>query len=284
MEFPKISIVTPSFNQADYLERTIKSVLDQGYPNIEYIIIDGVSTDGSVEIIKKYEDQLSYWISEPDAGMYDAIQKGFDQSTGEIMTWINSDDELMPGSLFIVAEVFSKYENIDWITGNSCNINELDYIVHSESLEGISRFNYYLKKPGIIQQEGTFWGRDLWHTIGGSLNTNLKYAGDFDLWTKFIRNTNPVILQTSLGAFRIRNNNQLSVKHKTAYILEMETILQNMSIPKKDLRRFQRIKMLKRIFKLFPFLHWVRKMQLFYFKQFDYSKRLRYRRRSKSFE
>src|SRR6186713_1857154 len=86
--FPKISIVTISFNQGDFLERTICSVLDQNYPNLEYIIIDGGSTDGSVEIIKKYQDKLTYWVSEKDKGMYDAIQKGLQRTTGEIMCWL----------------------------------------------------------------------------------------------------------------------------------------------------------------------------------------------------
>ena len=89
---PKISIVTPSFNQAQFIEETILSVLNQNYPNLEYIIIDGGSTDGSVDIIKKYADKIAYWVSEKDSGMYDAINKGFGKSTGEILAWINSDD------------------------------------------------------------------------------------------------------------------------------------------------------------------------------------------------
>src|SRR6218665_2201901 len=92
MNFPKISIVTPVFNRVEYLEQTILSVIDQGYPNLEYIVIDGGSTDGTLEIIKKYEDRIFYWTSEPDNGMYDAINKGFKKASGQIMAWINSDD------------------------------------------------------------------------------------------------------------------------------------------------------------------------------------------------
>ena len=99
--YPKISIVTPNYNGVKYLEQTIVSVLNQNYPNLEYIIIDGGSTDGSVEIIKKYESKLSYWVSEPDMGLYHAIQKGFEKSTGEIMAWINSDDMYVKGSFSI---------------------------------------------------------------------------------------------------------------------------------------------------------------------------------------
>lgn len=105
MNYPKISIVTPSFNQSEFLELTIRSVLDQGYPNLEYIVIDGGSTDGSVDIIKKYADKISYWVSEKDGGQYDAINKGFARSSGEIMGWINSSDLYYHGHL----NLFQKY-------------------------------------------------------------------------------------------------------------------------------------------------------------------------------
>lgn len=107
MKYPKITIVTPTFNRVHYLEDTILSVLNQNYPNLEYIIIDGGSTDGSIDIIKKYESYLAYWISEPDEGFYHAIQKGFNKSKGDIMAWLNSDDKYHPGALKIVSEVFS---------------------------------------------------------------------------------------------------------------------------------------------------------------------------------
>ena len=102
MQRPKITIVTPNFNQAGFLEETILSVIGQNYPDLEYIIVDGGSTDGSIDIIKKYEKQLAYWVTEPDKGLYHALQKGFERSTGEVMGWINSDDKLHPGSLSVI--------------------------------------------------------------------------------------------------------------------------------------------------------------------------------------
>lgn len=122
--WPKISIVTPSYNQAEFLERTILSVLNQNYPNLEYIIIDGGSTDGSVEIIKKFEKYLAYWVSEKDNGQTNAINKGFKISSGEILAWLNADDTYLRHTISRVVNYFQKYPQIDLIYGNAHLINK----------------------------------------------------------------------------------------------------------------------------------------------------------------
>lgn len=111
-KFPKITVVTPNFNQGAFLERTILSVLNQNYPNLEYIIMDGGSTDKSIEIIKKYEKKLTWWVSENDKGHADALNKGFSRASGDIMAWINSDDKYYPWTFKTVAEVFQSENNI----------------------------------------------------------------------------------------------------------------------------------------------------------------------------
>ena|ERR1035437_1146809 len=173
---PKISIVTPNFNGAKYLEETILSVFEQNYPNLEYIIIDGGSTDGSLEIIKKYDKKLLLWLSEPDNGMYHAIQKGFDRSTGEIMAWINSDDKYHPGSLSIVSEIFEKYPEVNWLTGSITHFDVYGRTIRVFQPQRWSKYDYYTGNYGWIQQESTFWRRGLWEKSGGKLNLDVKYA------------------------------------------------------------------------------------------------------------
>jgi len=210
--YPKISIVTPSFNQACYLEDTILSVLGQNYPNLEYIIIDGGSTDDSVEIIKKYEDKLSYWVSEKDRGQYNAINRGFLRSTGDIMGWLNSDDKLLPNALFVVSEIFSAFQEIEWITSALPIIfNTRGHAINCVNPGGFNKQLFlkgvYLPYPewysrSWIQQESTFWRRTLWKNSGGYVNDSLKYAGDFDLWVRFYQHADLYAVNALIGGFR----------------------------------------------------------------------------------
>ncbi|XOV91164.1 MAG: glycosyltransferase family 2 protein [Bacteroidota bacterium] len=223
MDFPKISIVTPNFNQVSFIEKTICSVLDQGYPNLEYIIIDGGSTDGSVDIIRKYEQKLKYWVSEPDQGLYDAVNKGFSKATGDVLAWINSDDVFMSGTLDSVAQIFHDYPEIQWLTGNPACINETGKMVSSFLAADCTRDEFLNAEVKWIQQESTFWRRSLWEEKG-PIDLNYGLAGDYYLWTRFFENTPPTTVMTGLGAFRYRKAGQKTLEQRDQYTLEIETI------------------------------------------------------------
>lgn len=204
--WPKISVITPSFNQDRYLEKTILSVINQNYPNLEYIIIDGGSTDNSKKIIKKYEKHLKYWQSKKDGGQSIAINTGFQHATGEILCWLNSDDILLPNSLKQIGNFFSKYHHLDWLTSQSVIVNENDEIIqtglHSGKVPFFLRLGlYHGKCLGFIPQEGTFWRRSLWKKSGGSI-PNYHYCMDFQLWRLFAQYSPLVTLDAPLAAFR----------------------------------------------------------------------------------
>ena len=180
--WPKISIITPSYNQAQYLEETIRSVLLQGYPNLEYIVIDGGSNDGSEEIIKKYEPWLTYWESEKDKGQSHAINKGFAKSTGEILAWINSDDYYMPGAFFLAADAMTKS---DWVTGKTILMNsqgENTTIISAEG-EELTKFDRCFKNNSSfnfrISQPSHFWSREMIENVG-LINEGYHFGMDFD--------------------------------------------------------------------------------------------------------
>jgi glycosyltransferase involved in cell wall biosynthesis len=235
-DLPKISIVTPSFNQAEFLEATIQSVVGQGYPNLEYIIIDGGSTDGSVEIIKKYERHLHFWCSEPDDGQYDAINKGFAHSTGEIMAWLNSDDMYCPWALKTVASIMSELPQVEWLTTlNPCFWDWHGFCKGFEPIPGYSKKAFldgcylpYVNKVafGWTQQESTFWRRSLWQKIGGSVGTEFKLAGDFDLWSRFYKQADLYGTPSPLGGFRFQANQRSSQMKQ--YVMEAEKSLTQM--------------------------------------------------------
>jgi len=231
MHYPKISIVTPSFNQAQYLEETILSVINQNYPNLEYIIIDGGSTDNSVEIIKKYEKHLAYWVSEPDNGHGDALNKGFSKATGEIMAWLNSDDKYLPWTLYTVNEIFSKHEAVNWLTGIQGRFNKKGVITHTGMVKK-NVYDYILKDYKWIQQESTFWRRSLWEKAGAKINNSYKLMVDGELWSRFFLLDELWHLDAVIGGYRVHDTNRAS-KFYDEVIMEMnlicESLLQNLS-------------------------------------------------------
>jgi glycosyltransferase involved in cell wall biosynthesis len=199
-------------------------VLNQNYPNLEYIIIDGGSTDNSVEIIKKYEDKLAYWISEKDEGQYFAVQKGFEKSTGEIMAWINSDDLYVPFSFFAVAEIFNSFPNIKWLMGIPREYNEKGVLMSRITLPWArwSKNRFYTYDFQFIQQESSFWKRELWEQAGSRMNTDYKYAGDMELWLRFFRHAKLHTTIATLAGFRYRQANQRSIEFRQQYLMECE--------------------------------------------------------------
>ena len=223
---PLLSIVTPSFNQGEFLRECIESVVEQDYPHIEYIIIDGGSTDDSINIIRDYEDRISYWHSKPDGGQFEAIESGFARSTGSIMAWINADDKYHPGAFKAVAEVFQKGPGIEWITGRPTAYNAKGEITKIFApLPRWARKNYLdgAYHKCCIQQESTFWKRSLWQLAGSHMDTRLHYAGDFELWVRFFRYARLYTVDALFGGFRYHDKQKTASGLET-YFVEADTV------------------------------------------------------------
>lgn len=205
-DHPRISVVTPSFNQGEFLEATLRSVITQGYPNLEYVVVDGGSTDGSADIIERYEADLAYWVSEPDDGHAHALNKGFAETTGEIMCWINSSDMYYPWTLETVAEIFSQLPQVDWIMGTRSMFDDRGRPRVIAPSFGVNAFDVLAGDYRGIQQESVFWRRGLWERAGGQLDQTLVCAADLDLWLRFVRLTPLCVVETLLGGFRVHDD------------------------------------------------------------------------------
>ncbi len=209
MNSPKISIITPSYNQGQFIEDTILSVINQNYPNLEYIIIDGGSTDNTVNIIKKYEHYLAYWTSEKDNGQSEAINKGFKKATGEIVGWINSDDFFMPGAFSKVANCFAMNKELDFINGYSLLIDEHTNILSNHFI--IKQKKWYARH-GIyyISQPAMFWKRKIFDKIG-FLREDFHALMDRELLIRILSNDFKIgHLGKILAAFRMHNASKSS--------------------------------------------------------------------------
>jgi glycosyltransferase involved in cell wall biosynthesis len=185
--WPKISVVTATYNQGHYVEATIRSVLDQGYPNLEYIVVDGASTDGTVKTIEKYSGRLAYWVSEPDKGQTDALIKGFDRATGDILCWLNSDDLFESRTLWEVAEIFSRHPDWQVIYGDSLSVDAEGHPFALKREIPFYRF-IWMYDYNYIPQASTFWRRQIYEQVGG-LDAKMDLAMDADLWARFAEHT-----------------------------------------------------------------------------------------------
>lgn len=202
---PTVSIITPSFNQARYLEATIQSVLSQDYPRIEYIIVDGGSTDGSVEIIKKNSSQLAWWVSEKDRGQTDAINKGFAHAGGGIFAWLNSDDTYEPRSVGQAVKYFLDHPDVGMLYADCNYINESGRVIGRFPA---AQTSLPLLRRGYVHipQQTTFFRADLWKQVG-PLDPSFYFAMDYDLWTRIAAQAEMIYLQGQVFAnFRIHTS------------------------------------------------------------------------------
>ena len=197
----KVSIITPSYNQAKFLEETILSVLNQDYPNIEYWIIDGGSEDGSQEIIRKYADRLAGWVSEKDKGQTDAINKGFNRATGDILAWINSDDTYQPGAIREAVQLLEEHPGWGMVYGDTRLIGETGQFIGKFPA---AQTDYEKLRQGYVHipQQASFFRADYWKKVG-PLDPSFFFAMDYDLWVRLARITDLVYVRREWANFRL---------------------------------------------------------------------------------
>lgn len=200
--WPIVSIITPSYNQGSFIEETIRSVLLQGYPNLEYVVVDGGSTDGSTGILCKYERWLSYWVSQPDKGQSDAINIGFREATGEICGWLNSDDVYEPGTLSLAAKYFINTPECSLLYGNGWYVDEQGK--KTKPCHWIRPYDRRLfLTTNFILQPAALWRRSVWERTGG-LDISYHWAMDWEWLLRATASVRPHYLQVDFARWRIR--------------------------------------------------------------------------------
>jgi glycosyltransferase involved in cell wall biosynthesis len=177
-----VSIVTPSYNQGKYLEETILSVLNQTYSKIEYLVVDGGSSDGSLEILNKYNDRISWWVSEPDHGQTDALNKGFKKARGDIFAWLNSDDLYYPNAVLEAVKYLENHPNVGLVYGDANFVNTDGKIIGKFNAQQTS-YQRLRRGEVYIPQQAAFWRAELWRQVG-PLDPSFYFAMDYDLWVR----------------------------------------------------------------------------------------------------
>ena len=203
---PKISVVMPSLNQCGYLREALQSVVDQRYPALELIVMDGGSTDGSLEVIRSFEEHVSHWQSCEDGGQADAINKGFAKATGEVLCWLNSDDVLLPGALNAVTYAFEANPGWNWLSAPSLRFGERLHRLDGVSFLPRRRVEWLLRCP--LSQPSTFWKRRLFEQHGG-LDESYHFALDYEYWVRFVFGGESVhLLSRPLSAYRLHDTSK----------------------------------------------------------------------------
>lgn len=220
-----ISLVVPSFNQARYLEQTLQSVLDQGYPHLQLGVVDGGSTDGSASIIEKYRHHLAFAIIEKDRGQADAINKGLRRCTGDVVGWLCSDDVLMPDALQHIGDHFAEYPDCDWLAGRTVGIDETGQAQKVMDVHGdFSLLGILLRTtPFSLPQPAVYWRRS-WHDRLGFLDEKLHYCMDFDWWCRLLAGgVKLTAIESVLAGYRFHDHSK-SVTQPTGFLREHEQV------------------------------------------------------------
>jgi glycosyltransferase involved in cell wall biosynthesis len=229
MGAPTISIVTPSFNQGTFIERTVRSVLGQGYPSLQYVIMDGGSTDGTLEILQPYRRLFHYFYSRPDQGQADAIACGFEQTSGEVMAYLNSDDLLAPGTLHFVAAYFDQHPEVDFVYSHRCIIDAHDQVIGHWYLP--PHLDYLMRRWDLIPQETCFWRRRLF-AAAGNVDKSYRFAMDYDLFVRMMAHGKFRRLDRFLSAFRQHGASKTTQQYFSVGVKEVQMIREKHGIPK----------------------------------------------------
>ena len=221
---PRISIITPSYNQAAFLEETILSVLNQKYPDLEYIVVDGGSTDGSEEIIQRYSDRLAWWVSEKDNGQVEAINKGIEHASGNVLAYLNSDDLYLPGALLAVGRAFKNNADTKWLVGGCLMFGGDNDESMAWSLPECPRNPAgWLCSEYRAPQPGHFWKREL-HSSLGLFDPAMHYCFDHDFWVRMaLSGISPMIMMRPLAAYRLHEQSK-TIADSTLFQPEMDSI------------------------------------------------------------
>lgn len=231
---PSITVITPSYNQGQFIGQTIESVLSQGYPNLQYLIIDGASTDPTAAVVAPYRDRLTF-ISEPDRGQTDAINKGLHLATGDIVCWLNSDDYFLPGALQLVGEFFATQPEKNWLTADCQIVNEAGQPIQ-EPIRQYKRLlrslwpDLFLGVTNAVCQPATFWRRAV-HNQLGYLREDLHYTMDYDWWLRLNALQPPAVSGQAVSAFRIHSASKGGSQYVSQFQEDFETLRRHMTSP-----------------------------------------------------